>query len=174
MTHPSDQPEGWEERHFADLGAKPMSEADTIVALRAQVADLTWAAQRHSKQIVDLSEANNALHAQLAERVASPLEDLEDRVMRVFGHYEGVEPEEDETWESWYRAAFNMAADEVHKVFVSEQRREAARLNGYSDRMAHRVGRNEIMPDAEREAYEEGARAAERAMGFVPYVGKQP
>lgn len=35
--------------------------AAVIDRLSARVADLTWAAQRHSKQIIDLSEANAAL-----------------------------------------------------------------------------------------------------------------
>jgi len=52
---------------------------------------------------------------------ATAAQDLEDRIMRVFGHYEDVEPEEGETWESWYRAAFDMASDEVRRVFADKK-----------------------------------------------------
>ena len=46
------------------------------------------------------------------------------------------------------------------------------RLEGYKDRMAHRVGRDtSLMKPAEVQAYEQGVAQAERAMGFVPTKG---
>jgi hypothetical protein len=44
----------------------------------------------------------------------------------------------------------------------------AMRLNGYNDRLAHRVGQTEFSSEADREAYEAGVAVAERAMGFAP------
>lgn len=43
-------------------------------------------------------------------------DDLKQRILGALDDYAGTEPEDGETWESWFHAAFDLASEKIARI----------------------------------------------------------